>query len=73
MKIEAQLVELTAWRGELANILLAIAVVILVGIVAAIIQERWPGITRRAIGWLSLFALCGLAFAATALHALSLL
>ena len=73
MKIEAQLIEIAAWRGELANILLAIAVVILVGIVAAIIQERWPGITRRAIGWLSLFALCGLAFAATALHALSLL
>ena len=50
MKIEAQLIEIAAWRGELANILLAIAVVILVGIVAA---ERWPGITRRAIGWLS--------------------
>ena len=59
MKIEAQLIELTAWRGELANILLAIAVVILFGIVAAMIQERWPGITRRAIGWLSLFAVCG--------------
>jgi hypothetical protein len=40
MKIEAQLIELTAWRGELANILLAIAVVILVGIVAAMIQDR---------------------------------
>ena len=73
MKIEAQLIEITAWRGELANILLAIAVVILFGIVAAMIQERWPGITRRAIGWLSLFAVCGLAFAAAALHALSLL
>jgi hypothetical protein len=73
MKIEAQLIELTAWRGELANILLAIAVVILVGIVAAIIQERGPGITRRAIGWLSLFAVGGLAFAAAALRALSLL
>ena len=73
MKIEAQLVEIAGWRGEFANILLAIAVVILFGIVAAMIQERWPGITRRAIGWLSLFAVCGLAFAAAALHALSLL
>ena len=53
MKIEAQLIEIAAWRGELADILLAIAVVILVGIVAAMVQERWPGITRRAIGWLS--------------------
>jgi hypothetical protein len=40
MKIEAQLVELTAWRGELANIAMAIAVVILVVIVAAMIQDR---------------------------------
>jgi hypothetical protein len=39
MKIEAQLVELTAWRGELANILLAIAVVILVCVVASVIQD----------------------------------
>ena len=53
MKIEAQLIEIGAWRGELANILLALAVVILFGIVAAMIQERWAGITRRAIGWLS--------------------
>jgi hypothetical protein len=68
MKIE-ELIELTAWRGELANI----AAVILFGIVAAMIQERWPGITCRAIGWLSLVAVCGLAFAAAALHALSLL
>jgi hypothetical protein len=73
MKIEAQLIELAAWHGELANILLAIAVVILFGLVAAMIQERWPGITRRAIGWLSLVAVCSLAFAAAALHALSLL
>ena len=72
MKIE-ELIELTAWRGELANILLAIAAVILFGIVAAMIQERRPGITRRAIGWLILVALCGLAFAAAALRALSLL
>jgi hypothetical protein len=54
MKIEAQLIEIAAWRGELANILLAIAAVILFGIVTAMIQERRPGITRRAIGWLSL-------------------
>jgi hypothetical protein len=73
MKIEAQLIEIAAWRGELANILLAIAVVILFGILAAMIQERGPGITRRAIGWLNLFAVCGLAFAAAALRALSLL
>jgi len=73
MKIEAQLIELTAWRGELANILLAIAAVILFGIVAAMIQERWPRITRRAIGWLSLFVVCSLAFVAAALRALSLL
>ena len=73
MKIEAQLIEIGAWRGELANILLAIAVVILVGIVAAMIQERGPGITRRAIGWPILVAVCGLAFAAAALRALSLL
>jgi hypothetical protein len=39
MKIEAQLVELTAWRGELANILLAIAVVILFCVAAAAIQD----------------------------------
>jgi hypothetical protein len=50
MKIEAQLIEIAAWRGELADILLAIAVVILFGIVAAMVQERWPGITRRVIG-----------------------
>jgi hypothetical protein len=31
MKIEAQLVELAAWRAELTNTALAIAVVILVG------------------------------------------
>jgi len=73
MKIEAQLIEIAAWRAELANILLAIAAVILFGIVAAMIQERGPGITRRAIGWLSLVAVCGLAFAAAALRALSLL
>jgi hypothetical protein len=39
MKIEAQLIEIAAWRGELANILLAIAVVILVGLVAGMIQD----------------------------------
>jgi hypothetical protein len=71
MKIEAQLIEIGAWRGELANILLALAVVILFGIVAAMIQERWAGITRRAIGWLSLAVVCGLALAAAALRALS--
>ena len=43
MKIEAQLIEIAAWRGELANILLAIAVVILVGIVGALIQDRRRG------------------------------
>jgi hypothetical protein len=47
--------------------------VILVGVVAAMIQELGPGITRRAIGWLSLVAVCGLAFAAAALRVLSLL
>ena len=40
MKIEAQLIEIAAWRGELANILLAIALVILFGVVAAAIQDR---------------------------------
>ena len=40
MKIEAHLIELTAWRGEFANIAMAIAVVILVVIVAAMIQDR---------------------------------
>jgi hypothetical protein len=39
MKIEAQLIEIAAWRGELANILLAIAAVILFGVVAAVIQD----------------------------------
>ena len=39
MKIEAQLIEIAAWRGEFANILLAIAVVMLVGLVAGIIQD----------------------------------
>jgi hypothetical protein len=39
MKIEAQLIEITAWRGEFANILLAIAVVIIVCVVAAAIQD----------------------------------
>jgi len=43
MKIEAQLIEIAAWRGELANILLAIADVILVGIVGAMIQDRRRG------------------------------
>ena len=43
MKIEAQLIEIAAWRGELANILLAIAVVILIGIVAAMIQDLRRG------------------------------
>ena len=73
MKIEAQLIEIAAWRGELADILLAIAFVILVGILGAMIQERGPGMTRRAIGWLSLVAICGLVFAAAALRALSLI
>ena len=73
MKIEAQLIEIAAWRGELADILLAIAFVILVGILGAMIQERGPGMTRRAVSWFSLVAVCGLAFAAAALHALSLL
>ena len=41
MKSEAQLIEIAAWRGELANIQLAIAVVILVGVVAAVIQDLW--------------------------------
>jgi len=41
MKSEAQLIEIAAWRGELANILLAIAFVILVGAVAAVIQDLW--------------------------------
>jgi hypothetical protein len=40
MKIEAQLIEIAAWRSELANVLLAIAVVILVCVVAAAIQDR---------------------------------
>ena len=39
MKIEAQLIEIAAWRGELANILLAIAIVILACVVAATIQD----------------------------------
>jgi hypothetical protein len=43
MKIEAQLVEIAAWRGELADILLAIAVVIVVGVVAAAIQDLRRG------------------------------
>ena len=53
--------------------MLAIAVVIPFGILAAMIQERGPGITRRAIDWLSLFAVGGLAFATAALRVLSLL
>ena len=43
MKSEAQLIEIAAWRGELANILLAIAVVILVGVLAAVIQDLRRG------------------------------
>jgi len=43
MKIEAQLIEIGAWRGELANILLAIAAVMLVGVVAAMIQDLRRG------------------------------
>jgi hypothetical protein len=39
MKLEAQLVELVAWRAELTKIALAIAVAILVGVVAAAIQD----------------------------------
>jgi hypothetical protein len=39
MKIEAELIEIAAWRGELADIALAIAVVILVGVVTAVIQD----------------------------------
>ncbi len=39
MKIEAQLVELVAWRAELTEIALAIAVVILVCVIAAAIQD----------------------------------
>ena len=39
MKIEAQLIEIAAWCAELANILLAIAVVISVCVVAAAIQD----------------------------------
>jgi hypothetical protein len=39
MKLEAQLVELVAWRGELTKIALAIAIVILVGVIAAAIQD----------------------------------
>ena len=39
MKIEAQLLELAALRGELANIALAIVIVILACVVAAVIQN----------------------------------
>ena len=39
MKFEAQLVELVAWRAELTKIALAIAVVILVSVIAAAIQD----------------------------------
>ncbi len=39
MKIEAQLIELVARRGELTKIGVAIAVVFLVGVVAAAIQD----------------------------------
>ena len=43
MKIEAQLVELVAWRAELTKIALAIAVVILIGVIAAAIQDLLSG------------------------------
>jgi hypothetical protein len=39
MKIEAQLIEIAAWRGELANILLAMAFVIVLCVAAAAIQD----------------------------------
>jgi hypothetical protein len=43
MKLEAQLVELVAWRAEFTKIALAIAVVILVGVIAAAIQDLLSG------------------------------
>jgi hypothetical protein len=43
MKLEAQLVELVAWRAELTKIALAIAVVILVVVIAAAIQDLLSG------------------------------
>ena len=43
MKLEAQLLELVAWRAELTKIALAIAVVILVGVIAAAIQDLLSG------------------------------
>ena len=43
MKLEAQLVELVAWCAELTKIALAIAVVILVGVIAAAIQDLLSG------------------------------
>jgi hypothetical protein len=43
MKLEAQLIELAAWRGELTKIAQAIAIVILVGVVAAANQDLRRG------------------------------
>ena len=43
MKLEAQLLELVAWRAELTKIALAIAIVILVGVIAAAIQDLLSG------------------------------
>ena len=43
MKLEAQLVELVAWRAEFTKIALAIAGVILVGVVAAAVQDWLSG------------------------------
>jgi hypothetical protein len=40
MKIEAQLLELAALRGELDQIALAFAVIILICVVAAVIQDH---------------------------------
>ena len=48
---------------------LAIAVVITIAVLGVAVQELRTGITQRAIGWLSLVAVCGLAFRGRAARA----